>query len=238
MLKKVRQTKLYDEVAAQIEDAILAGEYEPGDKLPSERELEEILGTSRGTIRQSLRMLEQKGVLQIKTGIQGGAFVREVTPDLIANSIPLLIKHNYVTPDHITSFRESIEGGIIARLAVQNAEESDVAELRKMLDSLIELNSAQEINWEVFDDQEGVMHIFLGRITKNPLYEALSAVIMKSVQHFPQHMGRIKEVSNQVIAEWRKIIESLEAKDEETATRLIKDHIHGWIEAYKEPYDT
>ena len=64
MLKEIRQTKLYQEVANQIEDAIISGEFKPNDKLPPERDLEGLLGVSRGTIRQSLRVLEQKGVLE------------------------------------------------------------------------------------------------------------------------------------------------------------------------------
>jgi DNA-binding FadR family transcriptional regulator len=233
MLKKIHHSKLYDQVAHQIEDAIMAGDYGPGDRLPSERELETILGTSRGTIRQSLRKLEQKGMLQIKTGIHGGAFVQEVTPELIAESIPLLIKHNYVTPDHIAGFRESIEGGVIARMAVQNVDESNITELKKMHASLKEIGAQKDINWSDFDSQEQDMHVYLGKITKNPLYAALSAFIMKSMQHIPQHIGRIEVVSKQVIKDWRGIIESLKAKNEQQAIKLIGDHIHKWSEAYK-----
>ena len=146
MLKKVRQVKLYEDVANQIEEEIIAGEFKPGDKLPSERELEEIFGASRGTIRQSFRILEQKGVLEIKTGAHGGAFVREITPDEISKSIALLIRFNFVTPDHIAKFREGIEGSLIANLAAENASQEDVQQLKAMLESLINLSVQKKPN--------------------------------------------------------------------------------------------
>ena len=233
MLKKVRQVKLYEDVAEHIEEAIIAGDYKPGDKLPPERELEEILGASRGTIRQSLRMLAQKGVLEIKTGARGGAFVRQVTPDLISKSISLLIRFNYVSPDHIANFREHIEGEVIAKLAVENADEEDLAELITMFDRLVELTNQKAPDWEAFDAQEHKMHVVLGKMTKNPLYEALSNMIMQSLKDFPQHMGRKKNVMNQVISEWTAIIDRLQAKDARAATSLISKHISKWNEAYK-----
>ncbi len=57
----------------QIQDAILTRELPPGSKLPAERELKEMFNTSRGTLREALRVLEQKGLIEIKLGVNGGA---------------------------------------------------------------------------------------------------------------------------------------------------------------------
>lgn len=233
MLKKVKRVKLYEDIAFQIEEAIIAGDFTAGDKLPTERKLEEILGASRGTIRQSLRILEQKGVLEIKTGAQGGAFVREITAELISKSIGLLIRFNYVLPDHIAKFREGIEGILIARLAAENAEPSDVQELKEMLDGLIEISSRKDMDWPAFDALEGKMHVMIGRMTKNPLYEALTVTIMQSVRNFHQVIKRNKKTMTEVISDWEGIIRSLEKNDAEVARRLIRDHIYKWNDAYK-----
>lgn len=233
-LKKVRQVKLYEDVANQIEEAIVAGEFKPGDKLPSERELQDILGASRGTIRQSFRILEQKGVVEIKTGAQGGAFVRKITPEEITKSIALLIRFNYVTPDHIAKFREGIEGTLIASLAAENATEENVRNLKEKHDTLIRLSRQKDADWNAFDSQEGEMHILLGKMTKNPLYEALSSTIMQSVIHFPAYMGRTKEVMHEVIDDWQEIITCLETNDAPAAAQHIQNHILKWIESYKQ----
>jgi GntR family transcriptional regulator, transcriptional repressor for pyruvate dehydrogenase complex len=234
MLKKVRQVKLYEDVANQIEEEIIAGEFKPGDKLPSERELEEIFGASRGTIRQSFRILEQKGVLEIKTGAHGGAFVREITPDEISKSIALLIRFNFVTPDHIAKFREGIEGSLIANLAAENASQEDVQQLKAMLESLINLSVQKKPNWPAFDSQEMEMHILLGKMTKNPLFEALSATIMQSVKHFPAFMGRDHAVMEEVIKDWKEIIDCLKKNNSAEAEKNIRTHILKWVESYKQ----
>jgi DNA-binding FadR family transcriptional regulator len=233
MLKKVKQVKLYQNVAHQIEEAIIAGDFNPGDKLPSERELEEIMGASRGTIRQSLRILEQKGVVEIRTGTQGGSFVREITPELITKSITHLIRFNHVTMDHIAHFRENIEGNIIARLAVENAEPADVIDLKAMLHRLIEISQKNDLDWSAFDSSEHQMHVFLGRMTKNPLYEALSATIMQSISNHARYIDRTKKVMKEVVGEWVKIIESLGNKNALEATQLIRSHILKWNEKQK-----
>ncbi|WP_300464181.1 FadR/GntR family transcriptional regulator [Desulfobacula sp.] len=233
MLKKVRQVKLYEDIANQIEEEIISGEFKPGDKLPSERDLEEIFGASRGTIRQSFRILEQKGIIEIRTGAQGGAFVREITPDEISKSIALLIRFNFVTPDHIAKFREGIEGSLIANLAAQNADQKDVQELKAMLEGLIRLYGQKNADWPAFDSQEQEMHILLGKMTKNPLYEALSATIMQSVKHFPAFMGRNQAVMEEVIKDWKEIIDCLKNNNSTEAEKNIQAHILKWVESYK-----
>jgi DNA-binding FadR family transcriptional regulator len=237
MLKKIKQVKLYEDVALQIEEAIIAGDFKPGDKLPPERELEEILGASRGTIRLSLRILEQNGLLEIRTGTQGGAFVREITPELITKSITSLIRFNYVSLDHIAHFRENIEGTLIARLAVVNAEPDDVRELKAMLDRLIEISQKEDMDWPAFDSLEHQMHVFLGRMTKNPLFEALSATIMQSISNFASYIDRTKTVMKEVINDWEEIIGSLENKGAEETTQLIRTHILKWSEKQKAGID-
>jgi GntR family transcriptional regulator, transcriptional repressor for pyruvate dehydrogenase complex len=143
MLKKMKQSKLYEDVAVQIEESIIQGEFKPGEKLPSERELEDILGVSRSTIRQSLRILGQQNILKITTGAKGGAFVSEITPDIISKSISLLIRFNKVTPDHIEEFRLGIEGSLITRLAVENAEQDDIRNLKAMLNRLSDIGQSK-----------------------------------------------------------------------------------------------
>ncbi len=72
MFQKAKQNRIFQDVVDQIQEAILQGRLKAGNKLPSERELQEIFQTSRGTLREALRVLEQKGLITIKTGVSGG----------------------------------------------------------------------------------------------------------------------------------------------------------------------
>ncbi len=71
-LQKAKSLSLVENVVHQIEEAVLTGEYKVGDKLPSTRQLQDILGASLGTIREGLARLEQKGLIEVKKGTKGG----------------------------------------------------------------------------------------------------------------------------------------------------------------------
>jgi DNA-binding FadR family transcriptional regulator len=76
MFKKTNQQRLFEDLVAQIEGAILDGRLKAGDKLPPQRDLVKMFQTSRGPLREALRVLEQKGLLDIKRGMRGGAVIR------------------------------------------------------------------------------------------------------------------------------------------------------------------
>jgi DNA-binding FadR family transcriptional regulator len=69
MFKRAKQNRVFQDVVDQIQDAILSGKLPPGSKLPAERDLKEMFNTSRGTLREALRVLEQKGLIEIKLGV-------------------------------------------------------------------------------------------------------------------------------------------------------------------------
>jgi GntR family transcriptional regulator, transcriptional repressor for pyruvate dehydrogenase complex len=72
MFERIRTNQTYHLVAAQIEEAILSERLKPGDKLPPERELMKQLGVSRRTVLEAFRILEQKGLMEVKMGTKGG----------------------------------------------------------------------------------------------------------------------------------------------------------------------
>jgi len=93
MFQKARQNRIFQDMVEQIQEAILQGTLNPGDKLPPERELKEVFEASRGTLREALRILEQKGLITIKTGVAGGAVVNALTTDQVSESLDLLIRY-------------------------------------------------------------------------------------------------------------------------------------------------
>ncbi len=87
--KKSKPTRIFQDVVDQIQRAIIDGSLKPGDVLPSEMKLKEMFSTSRGTIREALRILEQKGLVDIKTGVGGGAIIKTVDTEKIAEGLDL-----------------------------------------------------------------------------------------------------------------------------------------------------
>ena len=67
-----------EDVALQLEAAIVGGKVAPGQSLPSERELQNVFKTGRGVIREALMMLRQKGMIEVRKGAKGGTYVKQI----------------------------------------------------------------------------------------------------------------------------------------------------------------
>src|ERR1700688_60419 len=102
----VRRNKVYEEVARQIERLILK-KLKPGDKLPAERELAEMLGVSRSSIRDAIRGLELTGLVEPRQGT--GTIVREVSADSAANPFANALNRRKELVSELLDFRKMLE---------------------------------------------------------------------------------------------------------------------------------
>ena len=86
-LKCIRNARLADQVAYQLKQSLFTGKYKEGERLPPEHELVEILGVSRVVVREAIRNMEKAGLVEIRRGATGGAFV-DGAPDLASSRQP------------------------------------------------------------------------------------------------------------------------------------------------------
>ena len=91
------------------------GEAATGQTLPSERNLKEMFQISRGTLREALRVLEQKGLVEIRKGHRGGIFVKEINADSMTESLGLFVQSQRITMEEISEFRQDLEGLLTRR---------------------------------------------------------------------------------------------------------------------------
>ena len=87
MFVPVQAGRASEEIALQIEAAIMDGRLSPGERLPSEREMQSQFGTGRGVIREAIKILKQKGLLEVKKGAKGGAYIRHLDVDNVSESL-------------------------------------------------------------------------------------------------------------------------------------------------------
>ena len=133
MFQTAKQTKVFQDVVEQIQEAIFDGRLETGQTLPAERELKTMFNISRGTLREALRVLEQKGLIEIKLGVGGGSVVKTVDTEQVSESLGLLIRSQKVSLNHLAQFREDVEG-IIASHAAKKHTKKDIQTLHLLLD--------------------------------------------------------------------------------------------------------
>ena len=116
MFKKLKQNRIFEEIANQILEAMYRGDLKPKDKLQSENELCAVFGVSRVTVRAALRYLEQLGVIEVRQGARGGSYVKEMDFDEVAGQMEKALHMTNITLDQLGEVRSLLEEIIITRL--------------------------------------------------------------------------------------------------------------------------
>ncbi len=125
-----------DSIIGLLRDAILRGEYQPGERLESERKLAERFGVSRGSVREALKQLDQLGLLDIQHG--GGARVRpleDASLDIVRHLLALPEGPGVELVTQLLDVHEILMTSAV-ELAVRNATASELARARELLDGL------------------------------------------------------------------------------------------------------
>lgn len=225
MFKQVKQNKAYQDVVEQIQEAIIAGTLKPGSQLPAERELKEQFGISRGTLREALRVLEQKGLIEIRTGVAGGSIIREVNSEKLSENLGLLIRNRAVSLHDLAEFREGMEGGVAA-LAAQRASKQDVELLQELLaEAQAHLKPGRK-DWDDFVRADEQIHTALVRISGNPLFITVLTSVYHNIHtyyenYLPWNRALLKENVNDLC----KIVAAVSAADAERAREAAQEHV-------------
>jgi GntR family transcriptional regulator, transcriptional repressor for pyruvate dehydrogenase complex len=125
----IRPTRASSDVIVQIRRAIMSGQYRPGDRLPTEREMAQQFGVSRVTVRDALRALEANGLIRVKVGGQGGPYVSEPDISLLSDSIGTHLHLRGTTFEELAEARQALEITAV-QLAARRATSEDLAELK------------------------------------------------------------------------------------------------------------
>src|SRR5690349_612479 len=138
-------------IADQIRQAIITGRLEQGERLPPERELAEQFGVSRVTVRDALRALEAVGLIEVRVGARGGAFVTVPTGSLVGQTMSDMMMMSAVSPGDIVEARLVVELGTVT-LACARATDEDLAQLREHVDdakkALAAKTYTRELSWD------------------------------------------------------------------------------------------
>jgi GntR family transcriptional regulator, transcriptional repressor for pyruvate dehydrogenase complex len=225
MFEKVQPNRTYHLVAGQIEEAIVSESLKPGDKLPPERELMKQLGVSRRTVREAFRILEQKGLIEVKTGAKGGAFIRGITTEQMGESLALLLRLKKVSLSEVGEFRYDLES-IIAGRAAERATREDVKFLTGLLAEAKALLSEENFDWKAFMDVDRRMHMSLANIARNPIHESVLRTIHDNIhKYYESYLPRGKEVVNQNFRDMVNLVKAVKNGDAKKAFSVGKKHV-------------
>jgi GntR family transcriptional regulator, transcriptional repressor for pyruvate dehydrogenase complex len=138
-----RSPKVAELVAQSLASIILERNMQPGDTLPNEKTMAEMLDVGRSTLREALLLLETQGVLTIRTGPGGGPTIRRPQPNDLASSLSLLLQLLRVPFEEVISARAVIEPGS-ARVAAERRPAAGMAALEATYAAMVETSAEPE----------------------------------------------------------------------------------------------
>lgn len=238
MFQAAKQTKVFQDVVEQIQEAILDGRLTAGQILPAERELKETFNISRGTLREALRVLEQKGLIEIKLGVGGGSVVKAVDTDQISESLGLLIRSQKVSLNHLAQFREDVEG-IVAAHAAENHGAADIDRLKDLLTNARMCVEKGASRRNAFIDIDKQIHMTMARITGNPVYISVLHSIHDNIhRYYDRFLSMEKPELEENYNDLCDLVEAVEKADAKLARRLAKRHVQRFNKYMKNREDT
>ncbi len=234
LFREASRVRTSDDIVDQIQRAIVAGKLRPGDRLPPERELQKMFDVGRATVREALRVLENRGLLTMRLGATGGAFVAKSSTRIVTQSLALLLERKEVDFSALAEFRQFLEG-MQARLAAARAEAADLDRMARIAEEYRTLLARPDVALADLIEKDIEFHLAVAAAAKNPVsYAVMEAVIelaRTAFQFIPDgHRQRILDDMVQVL-------EALRARDAERAAGVLTEHIRSFNELILERAD-
>lgn len=219
----------YDRLAATIREKIITGTLKSGDQLPAESEISSNYSVSRNTVREALRTLAGQGLVTIRRGAAGGAFValpdRVMLSDQLRTSIRQLVGYSATSLANLIELRELLEVPA-AESAAYHRTVVDLAAIRSALDaSRIESGSS---------DPFCQFHAHIIAAAKNPLLDVLAGSVLRTVADQAPRQSLPAETRTRLDRDHWEILGHVEAGDQAAARETTRAHLRYVAQLYRD----
>ncbi|MCX5873897.1 MAG: FadR/GntR family transcriptional regulator [Deltaproteobacteria bacterium] len=205
-------------VVEQIRDAILTGEFKPGDRLASERELVDQFQVSKASMREALRVLEVLGLIQTRKGTGGGIFAAEVNMNTTVHSLTNFLHFKNVSVGDITMLRYILEPPL-AQIASSRVTEDDIRILETMTNE--EVSAPRHVK----DLRAIGFHYHIARFSENPLLILLMDFIEGLLVDLKVKLNPGSEFYDEVEQDHYRIIECFRRKNDVGVKKEMAAHV-------------
>lgn len=213
----IRKNKVYEEVARQIERLILK-KLQPGDKLPSERELAETLGVSRSSIRDAIRSLELMGLVEPRQG--AGTIVCEVSAESLVNPLSNLLVRQQQQVSELLDFRKMLEPPLAARAATHASDEeiTEMEEILRRQDEKLRLG-------RLAIEEDSEFHYTVAMASGNSVVLKVLDILMDLLRETRERSLQLDGRPEKSLAGHRRILAAIKRHDAEAAKAAMRRHI-------------
>ncbi len=217
--KVVRTSRLYEQIVQQIEESVLNGSLKPGDQLPAERDLAQRLGVSRTAVREAVKTLREKGLVEAYSG--RGTFITDGTSQAARQSFDLMVKIGQQEGSpHLAELRLILEPGI-AGLAAVRMKEEDVAAMRE---AVAVMDRAQN-DPAAYIEADLDFHLALAEAAANPLILSLIDSIVGLLREQRIKIFNVAGGPQRGQFHHKRILEAVERRDPEMARKAMHAHL-------------
>src|SRR6266853_1844256 len=217
--KTVRTSRLYEQIVQQIEESILKGVLKPGDQLPAERELAQRFGVSRTAVREAVKALREKGLVEAYSG--RGTFITDGTSQAVRQSLDLMVKIGQ--PEGSTYLAEvrSILEPEIAALAAMRVQDPELATMREAVAVMDKAGQDPDAYIEADLD----FHLALAEAAANPLILSLIDSIVGLLREQRLRIFKVSGGPERGQVHHKRILDAMERRDAEKAREAMKAHL-------------
>lgn len=213
----VKGRRAYEDITRQIREMVVSGTLKAGDKLPAGRELSERFGVGRNVLREALRTLESAGLIEMRRGKWGGAFVAARPSQVVAEQMTDLLRMGGVSYASVIEARIWI-GEVVVRAACARHTEEDVRALEENIAAVEQLFAEGRM---VEKTQKNIeFHDILARATKNPTLVILMKSLTDMASYFARNIG--PDPATTTIRSRRLFMKAFLARDVEAAVREME----------------
>lgn len=219
MYRAVKTSRLYEQIVQQVEDAILKGQLKPGDQLPAERDLAHSFGVSRTAVREAVKTLREKGLVEAYSG--RGTFVTNGTSHSIRQSLDLMIRINPLEGSaNLAELRLVLEPEIAA-LAAARIEEQLLSTMREAVEEMD--RSLRDPDAYVEADLD--FHLALAEAAGNPLILSLLDSIVGLLREQRSRIFNVDGGPERGQFHHKRILAAVEQGNPEAAREAMRAHL-------------
>lgn len=218
-----------ESLSEQLEEQILMGRLAPGTKLPSERQLAEQSGVGRPLVREALRSLVERRLIEIQPG--RGAYVRHARSGDVAHRFDALFRWRQVTPRDMVEARTTLECSAAA-LAAERATQAD-------LDALTEALAQFDLTGGILEQVKSdlMFHLAVARASHNLVIETMFEAITGLAVELMLRSLADSDVASSALPYHQRIYEAIRDRSPETARDAMARHLAVAASLYGEDFD-
>ena len=215
-------------IADSIEALIANGTLRPGDRLPSERDLAKLFGLGRPTVREAIRLLEQRGLLEMRP--RSGAYVTEIEPTDLAHSLHRFLTFGGYELEDLLTFRELLEPKV-AELAAKRATAEEVDRLRELVDTLYQ--ASVEADAAMYAATDASFHMALATASHSELFVGIMGGLEGAVESYLTELT-VAPVREEGRLSHRLVVDAVAAGDPPRAKAAMAYHMTTTRASYAE----